>query len=315
MILQDSRSDYDQLVRDLMEYKALRKDNEINNQLLKELVMKYSAAEQKLSLLNRELVRKQELLEEDLEAAAGIQQALLPKMPTSAEKLDIAWRFEPCEHVGGDIFNVFWLDDHRHLGCYVLDVSGHGVPAAMVTVSVSQMFQGENGGLTRRKQEEPPFYRLAFPSEVMSTLDEAYPMERFDKYFTMTYLIIDTKDLRLQYSNAAHPPPLLLRKGIAPEPLKRGGTIVGMGGVIPFEDGQKTLAPGDKLILHTDGITEYQNREGTLFGDDRFHELLEQMKDRPVAELVKGVYEEFMSFGDGQKIQDDVTLLGFEFLL
>ena len=315
MTLKDSRSDYDQLVRDLMEYKALRKDNETNNQLLKELVMKYSAAEQRLSLLNRELVKKQELLEEDLEAAAGIQQALLPKRPTSAEKLDIAWRFEPCEHVGGDIFNVFWLDDRRHLGCYVLDVSGHGVPAAMVTVSVSQMFQGENGGLTRRKQAEPPFSRLASPAEVLSMLDQAYPIERFDKYFTMTYLIIDTKDLRLQYSNAAHPHPLLLRKEKVPEPLKRGGTIVGMGGVLPFEDGQKALAPGDKLILHTDGITEYQNREGTLFGDDRFHELLEQMKDRPVAELVKGVYEELMSFGDGEKIQDDVTLLGFEFLL
>ena len=228
-----------------MEYKALRKDNEINNRLLKELVMKYAAAEQELSILNRELVRKQDLLEKDLEAAAVIQQALLPKMPTSCEKLHIAWRFEPCEHVDGDIFNLFWLDDAcRHLGCYVLDVSGHGVPAAMVTVSVSQIFQDENGEVTRRKQKEPPFYRLASPSEVLSTLDDAFPMERFDRYFTMTYLIIDTRDLTLQYSNAAHPPPLLLRKGRAPEPLKRGAPSWEWVASSPLRTVTKTWRPG-----------------------------------------------------------------------
>ncbi len=85
MNLQDARFHSNTLTRDLMEYKALRKDNEINNRLLKELVMKYAAAEQELSILNRELVRKQDLLEKDLEAAAFIQQALLPKMPTSFE--------------------------------------------------------------------------------------------------------------------------------------------------------------------------------------------------------------------------------------
>jgi len=138
--------------------------------------------------------------------------------------------------------------------------------------------------------------RPDFPTVMMKILQTGiHP----SSIIAMTYHIIDTKDLRLQYSNAAHPHPLLLRKGRAPEPLKRGGTIVGMRGILPFEDGQKALAPGDKLILHTDGITEYQNREGTLFGDDRFHELLEQMKDQPVAELVKGVYDELMSFGDG----------------
>ncbi len=123
-------------------------------------------------------------------------------------------------------------------------MSGHGVPAAMVTVSVSQIFQDENREVTRRKQKEPPFYRLASPSEVLSTLDDAFPMERFDRYFTMTYLIIDTRDLTLQYSNAAHPPPLLLRKGRSPEPLKRGGTIVGMGGYSPLRTVIKHWRPG-----------------------------------------------------------------------
>lgn len=92
----------------------------------------------KLIRANQELLKKQELIEEDLRAAAGIQQSLLPSRPPDVDVVDVAWRFLPCQRIGGDIFNVIQLDED-HLAIYMLDVSGHGVPSAMVAVSVSHI--------------------------------------------------------------------------------------------------------------------------------------------------------------------------------
>jgi sigma-B regulation protein RsbU (phosphoserine phosphatase) len=110
------------LLKQALEYWASLKDNGINNQLLQDLVFKYSVAEKKLKQLNQELLDKQKRLDEDLVAAAEIQKSLLPQKIDSAENLEVAWEFEPCEHMGGDIFNMFQLDDD-HWGIYMLDVS------------------------------------------------------------------------------------------------------------------------------------------------------------------------------------------------
>jgi hypothetical protein len=144
---------YALLLKQALEYWASLKDNGINNQLLQDIVFKYSVAEKKLKRLNQELLDKQKRLDEDLVAAAEIQKSLLPQKIDSAENLEVAWEFEPCEHTGGDIFNMFQLDD-EHWGIYMLDVSGHGVQAAMVTVSVSQFLQPNSGHLFSRKSGE-----------------------------------------------------------------------------------------------------------------------------------------------------------------
>lgn len=104
--------------------------------------------------VNQELIKKQKYLDEDLKAAAGIQKSLLPQKLPETDNFDFAWEFLPCDLIGGDIFNVFLLDDN-HLGVYMLDVSGHGVPSAMVTVSVSQILQPHSGYMI--KQDATPF--------------------------------------------------------------------------------------------------------------------------------------------------------------
>ncbi len=260
---------------------------------------------------NEELMRKQSRLDEDLEAAAGIQQSLLPQGPPDMENVAVAWRFMPCESIGGDIFNVVRLDE-RHWGIYMLDVSGHGVPSALVTVSVSQMLHPHKG-LLLKKAITPPYYEIRNPAEVFDLLDREYPIDRFDKYFTITYLILDLKEGLIRYSNAAHPSPILLRKDGALELLDRGGTIIGMGGVLPFEEGEKRVEPGDKLVVYTDGIVEYQDRQGEFYGEQRFHGVLHQLRERPISQLIDGVIDALMDYGDRNPPRDDVTLLGFEF--
>jgi sigma-B regulation protein RsbU (phosphoserine phosphatase) len=261
---------------------------------------------------NEELMRKQRRLNEDLEAAAGIQQSLLPQGAPDMENVAVAWRFMPCESIGGDIFNVIRLDE-THWAIYMLDVSGHGVPSALVTVSVSQMLHPNRGLLLKKAITPPPFYEIRNPAEVLNLLDREYPIERFNKYFTITYLILDVKEGLIRYSNAAHPPPIIVRRDGTLELLDKGGTIIGMGGVLPFEEGQKRVDPGDKLLVYTDGILEYEDKQGQFYGQERFHEVLQQLRERPIAEVVDGVIDAIMGYGDRNPPRDDVTLLGIEF--
>jgi len=261
---------------------------------------------------NKELLRKQKRLDEDLEAAAGIQQSLLPQGVPDMKNVAVAWRFMPCESIGGDIFNVVQLDE-THWGIYMLDVSGHGVPSALVTVSASQMLQTRRGLLLKKAITPPPYYEIRSPADVLNLLDQEYPIERFNKYFTISYLILDLKEGLLRYSNAAHPSPILLHMDGTLDLLDEGGTIIGMGGVLPFEEGRKEVRPGDKLILYTDGIVEYQDRQGGFYGEDRFHGVLKRLRERPISEVIDGVIDAIMDYGDHNPPRDDVTLLGFEF--
>lgn len=260
---------------------------------------------------NDELMRKQRRLNEDLEAAAGIQQSLLPHGAPEMENVSVAWRFMPCDSIGGDIFNVIRLDETRW-GIYMLDVSGHGVPSALVTVSASQLLRPQRGLLMKKAIQPPPYYEIRGPSEVLDLLDREYPIERFNKYFTITYLILDVEAGLIRYSNAAHPPPILLRRDGRLELLEEGGTIIGMGGVLPFEEGEKRVDPGDKLFIYTDGIPEYEDETGQLYGQERFVEALLQLRERPIAEVVDGVIDALMAYGNNHPPRDDVTLLGIE---
>jgi len=274
--------------------------------------LKIARLTRELISANAELLDKQEKLDEDLQAAAGIQQSLLPKNIPEVDALKMAWRFMPCDRIGGDIFNVVRLDEN-HWGLYMLDVSGHGVPSALVAVSASQMLHAQHDRLLKKSTKDPPHYEIVRPSRVLETLDREFPIDRFDKYFTMSYVIIDTALNRITYSNAAHPPPVLVRKDGGLELLEEGGTIIGMDGMLPFEEGTLEIQPGDRLFLYTDGTVEYQNGEGELFGEDRFYAEISRLKDRSLEDHIDGIINGIMNFGDQIPPQDDLSLLGVEF--
>jgi sigma-B regulation protein RsbU (phosphoserine phosphatase) len=265
----------------------------------------------RLTLANQDLMEKQRLIDEDLKAAAGIQRSLLPQDYPDVDIMNLAWKFMPCQSIGGDIFNLIRLDEH-HWGIYMLDVSGHGVPAALVAVSVSQMMRSKRGLLLKRSIDPPPYYEIVPPVEVLRRLDEEYPIERFDKFFTITYIILDASAKRIQYSNAAHPPPVLVSAEGTIEYLDKGGTIIGMGGVLPFEGGEKQLRSGDKLVIYTDGILEYQDKEGNFYGEGRFFGVLKRLKAKPISTIMDGLMASAMDFGGNNEPQDDVSLFGIE---
>ena len=300
-----------QLIKELLEYLADEKEKDINRRLLRDLVSKYALAEKRLRSLNNELIEKDQRIDIDLKAAAEIQKSLLPQKTFFEENLEIAWKFEPCEHMGGDIFNIFKIDA-EHLGVYMLDVSGHGVPAAMVTVSVSQFLQQNSAQLLQNSS-------IMAPAEVLNALDKEFPFERFSNFFTITYFIINVKNGDTTYSNAGHPFPILLHGSETIELLKKGGPTVGIGdfgdlddGKIKFEEGQLKLKPGDKLFIYTDGIVEYQNDKEEFYGEDRFYNSLKTQKAESVTNMIDQCINSLMEFGNNTNPQDDITLLGLE---
>ncbi|MDD3846575.1 MAG: SpoIIE family protein phosphatase [Syntrophorhabdaceae bacterium] len=261
---------------------------------------------------NAQLTEKQKVLDEDLRAAAGIQQSLLPRAIPDIKNLAIAWKFMPSHMIGGDIFNVFRLDEN-HVGLYMIDVSGHGVPSALITVSVSQFLQPDSGSVTKERTYEPPGYRIVSPGRVLEILDGEYPIDRFGKYFTIVYLIVNTRTGAVRYSNAGHPFPVIMRRNGSLEVLDKGGTIIGLDGLVPFDEEERSLAPGDRVILFTDGVVEYSNSSGEFFGEDRFHSLLSCHGRAEIEELLDTIVASIIDFGKGAEFQDDITLVALEY--
>lgn len=296
---------------EMLEYRARETDNKLKKQLLKELVLQYSAAERELVRLNRELSAKQMRLDQDLRAAAGIQRTLLPGKLPEMEQLEVAWKFIPCELIGGDIFNLLPLGDD-HFAMYMIDVSGHGAPSALVTVSVSQALHLDGGYVLKKQGNGPPTQQIVSPADLLTTLDEQYPMERFDMFFTIVYGIVDAKQGIFSYAKAGHPPPILLHPTDDLEVLEAAGPVIGMGG-FAFEEKRQKIHRGDKVIFYTDGIIEYENRQGGFYGKERFLRLLQEVRDRPISAILDRVIESMFEFGKNNPPQDDISLLGFEY--
>lgn len=248
-----------------------------------------------------DLIEKQKRIDEDLKAAAGIQLSLLPRRLPDVGSVEIAWRFLPCDLIGGDIFNAFRLDESR-IGAYMLDVSGHGVPSSLVTVSVSQALQPSQ-----------PFDRVASPSEVCTALDRDYPFERFNNFFTIAYLVLDYREGVCVYTNAGHPPSVLLHRDGSTELLSEGGPIIGLGGIAPFEEGTRKLRPGDRILLYTDGVTEHRDPRGRFYGAQRLHAMLRELRTAPLETLMTELVNSVMDFGGGEPLRDDLSLLGIEY--
>ena len=272
--------------------------------------LQISTLARELRRTNSELLARQVQLEQDLQAAREIQASLLPRSRSIAEPwVAIDWCFEPCDAVSGDVFNVFWLD-REHLGAYIVDVSGHGVPAAMVTVAVSRSLSADNGWAVDRSPDGNS--RIASPSEVLRRLDAEYPMERFGKFLTIFYMVLNCRTQTLSFSCAGHPPPLLIRGDGAIESLNRGGTIIGLGGGVPFDEGEIQLHSSDRVFLYTDGVFERENAAEEAFGQDRVAHELHASRGDSLPAACERLSEQLNVFARGAPPTDDITLCGLE---
>lgn len=274
--------------------------------ILRDITERVKARESLLTA-NTLLAEKQSHLDADIAAAAGMQRALLPATPVWGDKLDVAWWFEPSSTIGGDIFNIVELDG-SHLGVYIMDVSGHGVPSALVSVLIHQAMLPGVGILTRSTPGDMSI-AITPPNEVMRVLNYEGYFERFEKFFTMFYLVLDTCTGEFEYCNAGHPSPLFMKNDGSMTLLTEGGPVIGVSGGEPFGVGRDVLSPNDCLLLYTDGCLEHMNPAGVQFGEERLMESFAQACGGTAESLVMEIGKAMNEHGLGNAYEDDVSLL------
>src|SRR5579863_6009885 len=181
-----------------------------------------------LARINTQLQSSHKLIEDDLKAAAWMQQTLLPPPALEANGLRCHWRFEPSGYVAGDIFNFFEMNDGQ-VGFYLLDVSGHGVPAAMLSVTLSMILtpDASRGSPLRRLNRATQLSEILSPGDAIRELNRRF-QTKDDRYFTMIYGLFDTSSSILRVAQAGHPGPVLIGKNCQPEILGTGGMPVGL---------------------------------------------------------------------------------------
>jgi phosphoserine phosphatase RsbU/P len=302
LLLQILGLDY-QEKQDLLQ---LCRDNSLDYEIL-------FKTQQALKKAHELVLAKQRELDEDLTAAAEVQRRFLPRDLSYKKCIQIASKFDPCMLIAGDMFNAVPLDED-HVAIYILDVSGHGAPAAMLAVSVCQMLQPHTGFLMNREGGNSAHTVILSPTQVLEALDREFPMERFDKFFTIFFGIFNCHQGLLTYSNAGHPRPILLSSDGTMDFLDKGGTIIGLGGVIPFEQEERCLQKGDKIILYSDGVTELADVRGELFGMERLCQLVRAARHQPIASILDTIHQSLMEFVDPLEPQDDLSLFGIEII-
>ncbi len=270
--------------------------------------------ERALAAQNQALGEANDRMKRDLDAAADIQQDLLPKDLPDTLGANFAWHFEPCDELGGDILNVLPLCG-RSIGMYLLDVSGHGVPAALLSVTLSRVLTTRDPSssilVTQDAGTDAPAVRPT--REVAERLNRQFPMTaQRDHYFTMAYAVLDTQTRLLEYTIAGHPPPILVRRDCAPERLEGGNFPIGMVDDAVFEDRSIELAPGDRLYLYSDGITEAMNGRNEMLQIEGLIRLIENTRAGSLHEDLASCIVELKRWCGPVPFADDISLLILE---
>jgi len=242
----------------------------------------------------KRLQEENERMERDLNLARDIQMGLLPAGPVVHGTWDVHGRLEAARQVGGDAFDIFPIDGHR-LAITIADVSGKGVPAAILMSHLQATLRAYCDG-------SRPI------AEMMHHVNQRVSASATGgRFITMFYAELDAQAGRLRFSNAGHNYPLLRRADGSIEELEAGGLILGLFPDVTYEMGDVPFGPGDALLLVSDGISEANDTRGDQFGDERLAALWKGLGDRSAADAIARIYEEVIRFRGSAAQSDDMT--------
>jgi sigma-B regulation protein RsbU (phosphoserine phosphatase) len=238
-------------------------------------------------------------LTDEMRAAARIQTSILPRTLPSTENLEVAVRYAPMTAVAGDLYD-FTAVRPGSIGILVADVTGHGVPAALVASMVKIAVSTQTG-------------LYGEPAKIITGLNSILCHEAFGQYATAVYVYFDEANRVARYSAAAHPPPLLWRRSTQTlHKLNEPGLLLGVRPDEKYLETEFTLLGGDRLLLYTDGLIEAENAAGQSFGDVVLAQFIEAQQNLGAEPFVEQLLKEVLAWSreSGRPGQsDDITVV------
>jgi len=252
--------------------------------------------------INKRLQTAYQQIDQELELARRIQESFLPQSLPDLPQVRFAVHYQPCGRVGGDFYDIFRLDE-QHLGFYVADAMGHGVPASLLTIFVKKG--------VRAKEIFGQQYRLVPPGEVLQRLNRDMIDQHLsdNPFITMVYVLFNYRDGTVCFARSGHPYPLYIPREGPPVFWQIEGSLLGVFETkYPMQTHQ--LHPGDKLLLYTDGM-DSAGFESSAVGTASLIAAAERFRDLPIDALVERLATEL--FRETKKA-DDLTVLGAEMI-
>jgi len=238
------------------------------------------------------------------EAAAYVYEAL--PAPTSIGPINVDWRFIPSTSLGGDAFGYHWIDD-EHFSIYLIDVSGHGVGAALLSVSVINVLRSQS----------LPNSDFKDPVQVLTSLNTTFPgEENNDMFFTMWYGVYNKNTRGLSYASAGHPPALLLNDNEATvslvQELRTPNSVIGGMPNASYQKMNLHIHEKSMLYIFSDGVYEIKKPDGTMWRFQEFSTFMQEMKYESQSRLDL-LYKHTMGLGDSEHLEDDFTIVEVAF--
>jgi sigma-B regulation protein RsbU (phosphoserine phosphatase) len=234
-------------------------------------------------------------IENELAIARDIQRSILPCGSPQVRSLRITTAYRPMTAVAGDFYEFVPIDQFR-VGFLVADVSGHGVPAALIAAMIKVAMRS----VVPCAQD---------PRAVLLGLNRVLYGQLHDQFVTASYLLIDTENGKAMYSAAGHPPLLRWRRGRL-QRIESNGIVFGLAPDPEYPVCEMSIAPGDRFLLFTDGVIEPENARGDAFGAWKLEEVVRRNQSQPPAELADQLLSEIGQWQPSSTTQqDDITLI------
>jgi len=263
------------------------------------------AAEHKA--LNDKLEQAYETLHSELVAASQLQLSLLPTITDVHPKFSLDWLVLPSSYLAGDNLNYFMMQE-RYLIFYHLDVAGHGVPSALLSVTLNQLLSPQPGSPMVRFDPNLELKRIVPPVEVVSELNRRFQPQG-DGYFTMIYAVLDTETHEIRFCQAGHPSPIKFHVDGSTSIIGDGGFPVGLWPGMTYDEETTTLMPGERLLLYSDGIIACVNKKDVAYSLERLQEIIKAHTGQPIKMALRAVEEDLELWREGLDYPDDISLL------
>ncbi len=275
--------------------------------------LKLRGLQTELEQANARLADANSRMSRDLKAAAKIQESFLPRNAPRVDGFNFAWIYRPCDELAGDGLNVIPLGNGK-VGLYVLDVSGHGVASALLSVTLSRLLSppSEPSSILIRERDIGGGFQITPPAEVAAHLNRLFPFDAAtEQLTTMVYGILDATTGEFRYVSAGHPGPVHLPSKDDPVILASEGFPIGLVEEI-YEERSVYLEVGDRLYLYSDGVPEAMDADGVQLGNARLLDAIDQGRKHALGESATALMLTIEQWLRLQRPQDDISILAIE---